>query len=93
MKLSKEQIHHICEKMLRTLKEKNIVQFKTDEAKVLNRMIQAFEKNLMDEDKLDADVKKAMLQFDAQIKSGEVSANKMFGMIKKKMAEERKFIL
>jgi uncharacterized protein len=93
MKLSKEQIHYICEKVLRALKEKNIVEFKTDEAKVLNRMIKEFEKNIDDELKLENDVKTALQPYESQIKSGEVNYNKMFTMIKNKMAKERGFVL
>jgi hypothetical protein len=93
MKLSPEQIRYICEKVLRTLKDQHIVVFKTEEPKVLERMVKAFEKNLLDEQKLEEDAQKALLAIEDQMKDADVNKTKMFNLIKKKLADERGFIL
>ena len=93
MKISKEQIQYICEKVVRQFKEQNLINFKAEEQKVINRMIQAFEQNLQQEAQIDQEVNKLLLQHQREIESGAMSRNKLFIMMKKKLAKEKGFIL
>ncbi|MFH1223234.1 MAG: DUF507 family protein [Pseudomonadota bacterium] len=93
MKLDQKQIHHICEKVLNELKSKGVIVFKSDEKAVLKRMIDEFEKNLRDEAAIDAEAKKMMQQYQAQIQGGEMNQSKLFMMIKKELAKKKGFIL
>jgi hypothetical protein len=93
MKLSKVQMQYICEKVLRRLKELDLIKFRVDEKAVLQRMTAEFEKNLAEEAGIDSQVNKLLLQYQTEIANGSISKGKMFNMLKKKIAEERKFIL
>ncbi len=48
---------------------------------------------LMVEDRLNAEVKRLMAKYEAQIAGGEIDSQKMFQMIKKKLVEERGIVL
>jgi len=93
MKLDQKQIHHLCEKVLNELKTQNLVVFKAQEDAVLKRMIQEFEKNLRDEDVLEAEAKKLLAQYQREANAEGLNQAKLFMMLKKELAKKKGFIL
>lgn len=93
MKFKKEQINFICDRVLRHLKEKDLIVFKSDELSVKNRMVQEFEKNIQQEIDINNKAKELLKEYGSKIKSGELNESKVLLMIKKQLAKERGFIL
>jgi len=92
MKLTQTQIQKLAEKTLEAWKKQNIVTFKTDEKKVLQRIIQAIQADFDKEAQLEKDVNK-MLDDLERTNSGEFQRYKMYPMLKQKLAKERKIVL
>lgn len=93
MKLNANQIQHICEKILRDLKEKNIIVFKAEEGTVLKRMIHELEKNLKEEEAIELEAKKLLEVHHAELSASGMNQAKFFGMLKKEIAKKKGFIL
>jgi uncharacterized protein len=93
MKMKKEQIGFVCERVLRHLKEKDLIVFKADEQIVKRRMVEEFEKNLQDEADINARARELLKQYAPKIQTGELNESKVLLMIKKELAKERGFIL
>ena len=93
MKLDQKQIHHLCEKVLNELKTQNLVVFKSQEDAVLKRMIQEFEKNLKDEENIEAEAKKILVQHQREANAEGLNQSKLFAMLKKELAKKKGFIL
>lgn len=92
MKLTPSQITTIAEKVLESWKKHNMVTFKTDEKKVLARMIDGLKLELQKESDLERDVQK-MLDDLERSHQGEFQRFKMYPLLKQKLAKERKIIL
>lgn len=93
MRLKKEQIHKISDKILKALQEKNLVQLKASAEAVLARLEKAITDDLLAEDKLDGDVHKIMDQYRHMIASGQVNEQEVFQKIKKQLIKERKLVI
>ncbi|MEI6093046.1 MAG: DUF507 family protein [bacterium] len=93
MKLNTSQTQHICEKILRDLKDKNIIIFKAEEGAVLKRMIQELEKNLKEEETIELEAKKLLEVHKTELSSAGMNQAKFFGMLKKEIAKKKGFIL
>jgi hypothetical protein len=92
VKITDHDVQRLVFRILSTMKEKKLVTFKAEEAKVRQRMIEVFQKNLDDEQKLDLEVKAFLEQHEREMQ-GDVSYHKMFQLVKKKLAKERGFVL
>ena len=93
MKIDQKQIHYLCEKVLHELKAQNLVTFKAQEEAVLKRMIAEFEKNLRDEEILEAEAKKLLTQYQREANAEGLNQAKLFMMLKKELAKKKGFIL
>jgi hypothetical protein len=93
MKLNSNQIQYICEKVLRDLKEKDIIIFNSDENTVLKRMMAEFEKNLKDEENIEHEAKKLLAQHQGEVNNAGINQAKLFMMLKKEIAKKKGFIL
>ncbi len=92
MKLTPNQIQQLAEKILDHWKKQNLIEFKVDEKKVLARAIAIIQEDYDREMQLDRDVN-AMLDQLERTNSGEFERYKMYPILKKKLAKERKLIL
>lgn len=92
MKLTPLQIQKLAEKVLATWKSHNVLDFKVDEHKVLERAIAAVREEYDKEANLDRDVHKMLDQLEKS-HGGQFERYKMFPLLKQKMAKERKIIL
>jgi hypothetical protein len=93
MKLTKERIHHLADSIASHLQGKGFLEF----AGTKQALVDALEARITDElsleDRLNAEVRTLMKQYDAEIERGGVDYQKMFTMIKTKLIRERGLIL
>ncbi|MFN8791847.1 MAG: DUF507 family protein [Bdellovibrionales bacterium] len=92
MKLTTSQLQIIATKVFELWKKNHVVVFKDDEKKVLNRMIEALKADYQKELDLEADVNKMLDQLE-RTNPGEFQRFKMYPLIKKQLAKEKKVIL
>ena len=92
MRLTTGQLQSIASKVLEAWKKQNLVTFKDDEKKVLARMVDAIKADYQKELDLDADVNKMLDQLE-KTNSGEFQRYKMYPLVRKQLAKERKIIL
>jgi hypothetical protein len=92
MKLTTQQLQVIASKVLDAWKKQNIVVFKDDEKKVLSRMVDTIKADYQKELDLDIDVNKMLDQLE-RTNSGEFQRYKMYPLVRKQLAKERKIIL
>ncbi len=94
MKISENKVKYLCEKIFRSLKEKNLVVIKKGEERdVVDKMQKAFLDNLQQEIEIEKQVKQLMSQFQADFQSGKLNYSKMFNLAKKELAKKKGFIL
>jgi hypothetical protein len=93
MKISSEQIERISALIVASLKEKKLLEFKSGEAAVKERVLEIFTQNILAEEALNRDVENIMQSHSGEIESGHMDYRKMFNMIKSKLAKEREIIL
>lgn len=92
MKLTQLQIEVIANKVLEHWKKQNLITFKVDEKKVLARMIEEIKKDLQKEQDLEHEVNRMLDQLERS-NPGEFQRYKMYPILKKKIAKEKKVIL
>jgi len=92
MKLTQLQIEVIANKVLDHWKKQNLVTFNVDEKKVLAKMLEVIKKELQKEQDLERDVNQMLDQLERS-NPGEFQRYKMYPILKKKMAQEKKVIL
>lgn len=92
MKLTPLQMQIIVEKVFNHWKQQNIVTFKVDEKKALERAVAALREDYQKELDLDREVNKMLDQLERS-NPGEFQRFKMYPMLKQKLAKEKKVIL
>ena len=92
MKLTPLQIQKVAEKVLHLWKDHNLVTFKVDEKKVLERIIAAIREDYEREANLEKEVHKMLDQLEKS-HSGQFERYKMYPLLKQKLAKERKIVL
>ena len=92
MKLTTSQLQVIASKVLETWKKHNLIVFKEDEKKVLERMVAALRADYQKELDLETEVNKMLDQLE-RTNAGEFQRFKMYPLIKKQLAKEKKVIL
>lgn len=92
MKLSTTQLHMIASKVLEAWKQQHIVVFKVDEKVVLDRLNAILKTEIQKEIDLDRDVN-AKLEELERTNAGQFERYKMYPLLRKQMAKERKLIL
>jgi len=91
MKLKQEEVQRVCRLVLERLKEKQLVVLKEAEDVVYKAMLQAFMKNLQDEEAIDVAAQKILEQnLEA---NPDVDQYKMLLLIKRKIAKDKGFVL
>ncbi len=89
MRLTKTQVDKISELILKRLKDKDLIVFKTEEAVVLERVVAAILDDMRAEDELDREVEEMLKAHSDEIDSGRIDYRRMFSMIKGKLVRER----
>jgi len=93
MKLTKERVRHLAESLVSHLHQKGFVDFTGTKQDLVDALDVGITEELSVEDRLNAEVRTLMKQYDAEIERGGVDYQKMFTMIKTKLVRERGLIL
>lgn len=92
MKLSTTQLQMIATKVLAHWKQQNVIVFKQDENIVLGKMNEILKKEVQKEVDLDRDVNQKLDELE-RTNAGQFERYKMYPLLRKQMAKERKLIL
>ena len=92
MKLTPLQMQKLVEKVFEHWKRQNVIVFKEDEKKAFAAAVEAVRLEYQKEADLDYEVNKMLDQLE-RTNSGEFERYKMYPILKKKLAKDRKVIL
>ena len=93
MRLKKEMIQLITDKLTSSLLDEEFIIFTEDTSKLKEIISDIIIEDLMVENKLDDEVKKIIASHASEMDSGNVYHRRMFQMIKKKLVRERDLVL
>jgi hypothetical protein len=93
MRLSKERIHHIAESLAARLRQEGQVALVGDHNSFVEQIDHAIVEELSVEDRLNAEVRQLLTAYEQDIERGHVDYQKMFTMVKTKLARERGIVL
>ncbi len=93
MKNRQEEAGKIARLVFKHLKDHSLITARESDEKILGKIEAVYLKNLQDETDIEQETKKIMEQYRAQIASGAVDSQKIYSMIKKQVAKDKKFIL
>ncbi len=93
MRLPKERIHHMAEALIARLHALGYVEVTGDRKALRDAVEQTMTEELAVEDRLNAEIRQMMKQYERQIEQGQVDYQKMFTMIKQKLVRDRGIIL
>ena len=93
MRLSKERVLHISESLTNRLQEEGLVAIVGDRKAFVEQIDHAIIEELSVEDRLNAEVRQLLNAYEQDIEQGHVDYQKMFTMVKSKLARERGIIL
>jgi uncharacterized protein len=93
MRLSKERVRHISESLVTRLQEEGQVAIVGGRKAFVEQIDHAIIEELSVEDRLNAEVRQLLNAYEQDIEQGHVDYQKMFTMVKGKLARERGIIL
>ena len=93
MRLSKERIHHIAESLATRLQQEGQVAIIGDRKAFVEQIDHAIFDELSVEDRLNAEVRQLLNAYEQDIERGQVDYQRMFTLVKSKLARERGIIL
>ena len=93
MRLSKERVLHIAETLATRLQVEGLVRIVGDRKVFVEQLDHAIIEELSVEDRLNAEVRQLLNAYEQDIERGHVDYQKMFTMVKTKLARERGIIL
>jgi hypothetical protein len=92
MRLKEAQVKQICQKVLLTLRSKQLINLKKTEGECLAKMEEIFTADLKVEDQINREAEKLLAQYAQKMGSG-IDREKMFQMIKKQLIKDKNIIL
>jgi hypothetical protein len=92
VKFAKEQVVHLAESIVTGLHRSGYLELTGSEASLVEHLQRAILEELLVEERLNAEVRQLMKQYEAEIQRGG-DYQKMFQLIKSKLVKERKLIL
>ncbi len=93
MRLSKERVRHMAEKLAGRLQQEGYIELVGDRNALVAGLDHAITEELSVEDRLNAEVRQMLKAYDKQIEQGQVDYQKMFQLVKQKLVRERGLIL
>ena len=93
MRLRKEQIQKIAERVLDQLEKSKQIVAKADRPTLLHKIEQVMTANFQTEDRLDEEAKALLDKFRRQVPAGSINEHEMFQKIKKQLAKDKKFVI
>ena len=92
MWIKKEQLTRLAHEIGKNLIRSGAV-LKGTEEQMFGKIEQVIQKNMEEEQKIEEEVKRLMEQYRNQMAAGSVDPQRVYQMIKKQVAKERKFVL
>ena len=93
MRLNKVRIHHMAVSVIERLQASGLLQIQGKPEVVIQKLEGAILTELQVEDRLNADVREMLKQFEREFAEGRADYQKMFTMVKQKLIKERGVIL
>ncbi len=93
MRLRKEMIERIANKIVERLIRREMISEDSNEEVLRTRITHVIEADLMVEDRLNDEVKEILRDFEEEMDRGNVDYSRMFTMVKTKLARERNLVL
>jgi len=93
MRLSKERVRHMSESIAARLQQEREVAIVGDPKALVEQIDHAILEELSVEDRLNAEVRQLLKAYEQDIERGQVDFQRMFTMVKSKLAKERGIIL
>jgi hypothetical protein len=93
MRLSRERVRHIAESLATKLQLEGQVAIVGDRKSFVEQMDHAITEELSVEDRLNTEVRQLLKAYEQDIERGQVDYQRMFTMVKTKLARERGIIL
>ena len=93
MRLTKDRIHQIANNLAEHLFSREMLSGTLSKNQVGAKIEQLMTDELLIEDRLNDEVRELLKSYESQIEKGQVDYQKMFQMIKRKLANERGIIL
>ena len=91
-RLKESQVKLICQKILLTLRSKQLINLKKSDADVLLKMEEIFMADLRVEDDINREAEKLLNQYAAKMGSN-IDREKMFQMIKKQLVKDKNVVI
>ena len=92
MKIKQEEVQRVCRLVLEKLKEKKLITMKVKEADIYKALVETFLKNLQQEEDINQEATR-ILDENTDAYGVDVDRQKMYLLIKRKIAKERGFVL
>jgi hypothetical protein len=93
MRLSKERVRHMAESLASRLLQEGRIELIGDRKAFVDALIHAIIEELSVEDRLNAEVRRMLKDYEKQIEQGQIDYQKMFQKVKQKLVQERGIIL
>ena len=93
MRFNTVLIHHMAVRVVERLESRGLLQIQGKVEVVVRRLEAAITTELQVEDRLNADVREMLKQFDREFAEGRADYQKMFSMVKQKLIKERGLVL
>ena len=93
MRLNTTRIHQMAAKVVERLTAQGLLQVQGKTEPVIQQLEGAITQELEVEDRLNADVREMLKQFEQEFTKGRADYQKMFSMVKKKLIKERDIVL
>ena len=92
MRLKPFQIKLVCQKILLSLRTKQLIELTKSEPEILERTEAIFTDELKIEDKINEEAEKLLAQYSAKMGTN-IDKEQMFNMIKKQLIKDKKVVL
>jgi len=93
MRLNTNRIHQVAATVIERLVAQGLLQIQGKTDLIVQQLETAITTELQVEDRLNADVREMLKQFDQEFAAGRADYQKMFSMVKQKLIKERGLIL
>ena len=93
MRLNTTRIHQMAATVVERLEARGLLQVSGKPDPVVQQVEAAITTELQVEDRLNADVREMLKQFEREFSEGRADYQKMFSMVKKKLIKERGIVL
>jgi hypothetical protein len=93
MRYNATRIHQMAATVVARLTTQGLLKIQGKEEPVVQHVESAITTELQVEDRLNADVREMLKQFDQEFAAGRADYQKMFSMVKKKLIKERDIVL